>query len=112
MDAVWLRFVMAVLAAWRIGHLFARENGPWNVLPLLRGSGMRLLACFYCVSLWAAAPLALFVVGLRLIDWAVCWLAIAGGAALLDRATNPAFQVEIEDELLRQERRNSEHHNA
>src|SRR5689334_7857433 len=112
MDSVWLRFLMAVLATWRLGHLFARDNGPWMVFRSLRRPGLTLVSCFYCVTVWVAVPLSVFVVGFRLSEWAVCWLAIAGGAALLDRATNPPFQVEVEDDLLREDRRNSEHHHA
>ena len=47
--------------------------------------------CFDCVSLWVAAPFAFFVGPLRgwasILPTAVCWLALAGASALLQRLT-------------------------
>ena len=61
----WL--VLGILCAWRITHLLQAEDGPWNLILRLRtlaGKGFpaQLLDCFYCLSLWVAAPLA-WVVG-------------------------------------------------
>jgi hypothetical protein len=96
--------VVGTLVVWRITHLFAAEDGPWDLLARLRralGSGFfgRLADCFYCLSLWVAAPCALLLaetpkarVGL--------WLALSGGAILIERATiraseaGPALYVE------------------
>src|SRR5437763_519395 len=63
----WIRFAIASLAAWRITHLLAHEDGPGDVIYRLRalgGAGFwgRLLDCFYCLSLWIAAPLSPLVV--------------------------------------------------
>ncbi|HET6764353.1 MAG TPA: DUF1360 domain-containing protein [Longimicrobiaceae bacterium] len=85
----WLRLVLAVLACWRVSHLLAREDGPWDAVARVRavlGRGMlgRMMDCFYCLSVWAAAPLAFFVAP----GWAervVAWLAVSGGACLLER---------------------------
>lgn len=85
----WPRFVLAVLATWRIAHLVAREDGPARVFGRVRdrfnGELGRLVDCFHCVSVWVAALLALFV-ATRPLDWLVAWLAIAGAASLIDRA--------------------------
>lgn len=86
---VWLRFVLAVLATWRITHGLAREDGPGDVVARLRarlGDGFtgQLMDCFYCLSLWVAAPLAFFV-GREPIDVILAWLALSGGACLLER---------------------------
>jgi hypothetical protein len=96
MDA-WLRFALAVLAVWRVTHLLAAEDGPWNAVARLRarlGAGPlgRLMDCFYCLSVWVAAPFALFVAW-RPPDLVVAWLALSGGACLLERATAPAVSV-------------------
>ena len=57
----WL--TLGVLATWRITHLLVAEDGPWEMVVRLRrraGTGFwgKLLDCFYCLSMWVAAPLA------------------------------------------------------
>ena len=59
-----LWFLISALAVWRATHLLHAEDGPWDVFLRLRrlsGEGMigRLFDCFYCLSLWVAAPFAL-----------------------------------------------------
>ena len=88
---------MAVLACWRVSHLLAREDGPWDAVVRFRawlGSGMlgRLMDCFYCLSLWVAAPLA-FVLARRPVELLLAWLATSGAACLLERATTPAVTL-------------------
>ena len=88
MDA-WLRLVLAVLACWRVTHLLAREDGPWDAVARLRaalGGGMlgRMMDCFLCLSVWVALPLALFVTPAAA-ERGVAWLAVSGGACLLER---------------------------
>jgi hypothetical protein len=85
------QLVIGVLVVWRITHLFFAEDGPWDVVILLRrraGDGFwgKLLDCFYCVSLWVAAPLPLLFAG----GWTerlLLWPALSAGAILLERAT-------------------------
>jgi hypothetical protein len=86
---IWLRFVLVVLATWRVTHLLAREDGPADLLVRLRarlGSGFfgGLVDCFYCLSLWVAVPMA-FLVGRRPLDCLLAWLALSGAACLLQR---------------------------
>jgi hypothetical protein len=85
----WSRFCLAVLAAWRMTHLLASEDGPADLIVKLRsrlGNHFfgRLMDCFNCLSLWVAAPAALFV-SRRPLDWLFTWLALSGGACLLER---------------------------
>ncbi len=85
----WARLVLAVLATWRVTHLLAAEDGPADIIVLLRkrlGQGLlgQLMDCFNCLSLWIAAPVALFI-SRRPVEWLVAWLAISGGACLLER---------------------------
>jgi hypothetical protein len=87
---LWLRFVLAILATWRVTHLLAREDGPADIMVRLRarlGNGIfgKLMDCFECLSLWIAAPAALFM-SWRLLDWLFTWLALSGAACLLERA--------------------------
>ncbi|GAB3387141.1 DUF1360 domain-containing protein [Lysobacter fragariae] len=89
--------LIAVLATWRVAHLFAREDGPFDLIVRLRvalGDGMlgRAMDCVYCLSLWLAIPFA-FLLANDVARWIAAWLAISGGAALLERlsecATSP-----------------------
>jgi len=89
----WMRLVLAVLAVWRVTHLLAREDGPGEVLVRLRarlgwGFWGRLMDCFYCLSVWVAAPFAPFVAR-GLVETVVAWLALSGGACLLERLGAP-----------------------
>jgi hypothetical protein len=86
---VSVQFVVAVLATWRVAHLVAREDGPFDVIVRLRrragdtGIG-RLMDCPHCLGLWIAMPLAAWLA--RSPDqWVVAWLGIAGGASLAQR---------------------------
>ncbi len=88
----WPRFVVAALAAWRITHLLSNEDGPADVIVRVRlwlGDGIagRLLDCFYCSSVWIAAPLALLVCRDPL-DRLLAWMALSGAACLLERMTD------------------------
>jgi hypothetical protein len=85
----WIRFVLAVLVTWRVTHLLASEDGPGDLVARLRallGEGMagKLMDCFNCLSLWIAAPAGLFV-SRRPLEWLMSWLALSGGACLLEK---------------------------
>jgi len=87
--AFWTKFVVAVLAAWRVTHLLASEDGPANLIVRLRvwlGDRWigKLMDCFNCLSLWIAAPAALFV-SRKPLHWLFAWLAVSGAACLLQR---------------------------
>ncbi len=85
----WIRFVLGVLATWRITHLFVSEDGPGDLIVRIRrrlGRSFlgRLMDCFQCLSIWVAAPVACFVT--RSFPEAVMvWLALSGAACLLER---------------------------
>lgn len=108
----WL--TIGILGVWRITHLLAAEDGPFDVVVRLRrraGAGFwgSLLDCFYCLSLWVAVPFAWFLGE----DWkerALLWPALSGAAILLERLTErkqtpPAFfeDEEKDDALLRKQ---------
>ena len=85
----WLTLTVAMLATWRVSHLLVSEDGPADLIVRLRlylanASLGRLMDCFGCVSLWVALPLALFVTRQPL-EFVVVWLALSGGAMLLER---------------------------
>jgi hypothetical protein len=81
---LWMRFLAAVLATWRLSHLLAYEDGPADILIGLRRHGGRLLECFNCISIWLAAPMALFITH-GLWELPLTWLALSGAACLLER---------------------------
>jgi hypothetical protein len=111
-----IRFTLAVLAAWRVTHLLAKEDGPADVLAQFRarlgtGSAGRLMDCFHCLSLWVAAPIAVFTCR-KPLDRLLAWLALSGAACLLERAAqepvvfqpNPeTIQGDLFDGMLRSE---------
>jgi hypothetical protein len=106
----WL--LIAVLVVWRLTHLFYGEDGPWKLLVRLRhavGDGFwgSLLDCFYCLSLWMAAPLA-WLMGANWKQRLMLWPALSAGAILLERLTvkNETkvqyYEEEESDHVLRQ----------
>ncbi len=95
MDAVdfWPKLVLATLATWRLTHLLVREDGPAQLVVRLRfalghGPWGQMFDCFYCLSLWVAAPMSLWFGG----GWpetAMIWLALSGAACLCERWSEP-----------------------
>ena len=96
----WL--ALGVLGVWRLTHLITAEDGPWDTMARLRrtlGSGFwgRLAACFYCLSLWVAAPMAAWL-GESWPERLLLWPALSAGAILLERATEVEPAIYREDE--------------
>jgi len=88
----WFSFVVAVLATWRLTHLLASEDGPGDIIANLRqwlGNGFfgKLMDCFYCTSLWIAAPIACLLMN-KWREWPLLWLALSGASCLLERSGN------------------------
>jgi hypothetical protein len=90
-DVDGLAFLLCTLAVWRVAHLLSQEDGPFDIVFKVRravGQGFlgSLLDCFYCLSLWIAAPFA-FLLARDWIAWIVTWLALSGGASILFTVT-------------------------
>ena len=91
-----LKIILAALAVWRLTHLFHIEDGPFRVFGRIRDSIRRLalgelLDCFYCLSLWMAAPFAVWL-GSNWQERSVLWMALSATAILINRfveATDP-----------------------
>lgn len=86
------RFLLGTLCVWRITHMLNAEDGPGDVVAHLRrqaGEGFlgQLLDCFYCLSVWIAAPLAILL-GEKLGERVLLWPALSAGAVLLERVTD------------------------
>jgi hypothetical protein len=85
----WL--TVGVLATWRITHLLQAEDGPWSLVVRIRRAAGKsfwggLLDCFYCLSVWIAAPIA-YLIGSDWLEKALMWPALSGAAILLEKAT-------------------------
>jgi hypothetical protein len=101
-------FLLGTLWVWRITHMLNAEDGPGDVVVRLRrraGEGFfgQILDCFYCLSVWIAAPLAILL-GEKLGERILLWPALSAGAILLERATDrqtgepPVLYVEDKEE--------------
>jgi Protein of unknown function (DUF1360) len=98
-DGFLSRFVVGALATWRVSHLLAREDGPGDVVVRLHrraGEGWAgdLMDCFYCLSVWTAAPVAA-AVARRPREAPLTWLAPSGAACLLERATAERGDLDV-----------------
>ena len=86
-----LYLVLSVFAVWRLTHLLGKEDGPFDIIFLMRqkaGAGFfgSLLDCFYCLSIWVALPFGLLL-GTDWKEKLLLWLALSGAACLLEQAT-------------------------
>jgi hypothetical protein len=89
METGFYRLVLGILGVWRITHLLAAEDGPWDFVVRLRkaaGPGFwgKLMDCFQCLSLWVSAPFAVLL-GFGWIERGLFWLAFSAGAILLEK---------------------------
>jgi hypothetical protein len=106
--------ILGILGVWRVTHLLQAEDGPWDVIVRLRrlvdsGFWGSLLDCFYCLSLWIAAPFAAWI-GSEIEEKLLLWPALSGAAILLERIAArlqplaaPYWKEEEVDVLLRKE---------
>ncbi|MHB1856354.1 MAG: hypothetical protein ACYDBH_11475 [Acidobacteriaceae bacterium] len=84
-----LRIAIAALAVWRLTHLLQAEDGPLEMFArcrtwLRRMSLSGVTDCFYCLSLWVAAPFAM-VLASHWEERLTLWLALSGAAILTNR---------------------------
>ena len=85
-----LNFMLSLFASWRITHLLSHEDGPFDVIYLLRkqlGQSFfgSLLDCFYCLSIWVTLPFGLWM-GRDAVEKFLCWFALSGAACVLQKA--------------------------
>lgn len=90
MESAWYGLLLGALAVWRVSHLVHAEDGPWDVVARLRGAagdgmGGRMMDCFYCLSLWIAAPVAA-PLATGWLHFFLLWPALSGAAILMERA--------------------------
>ena len=96
--SVWFRFAISGMAVWRLAHLLASEDGPWDVIVRIRkklGTTTlgKLMDCFYCLSIWISIPFTFYVVS-GMLDRVVVWLALSGIASLAEKGTKESIVFE------------------
>jgi hypothetical protein len=84
-------FILSILATWRLTHLISKEDGPWDMIYRIRraaGAGFfgNLLDCFYCLSIWVALPLGIWL-GHNGWEKILYWWALSGAACLAEQLT-------------------------
>jgi hypothetical protein len=115
-----ISFALLALATWRLTHLLVHEDGPNDlVLRLRRAAGSstvgRAMDCFYCASLWVAAPCAAVATRssratapwwqrdrsrrARSIERVTMWMALSAAACLLQHLTTSVDSPGELDEL-------------
>ena len=80
-----LQLILAILAVYRVAHMIAKEDGPFDVLSRIRGridpeqKGWvgRGINCAACLSFWLS--LVVFALGGSWLEW----LAVAGGVLII-----------------------------
>jgi hypothetical protein len=85
------RFALGSLATWRLTHLIAEEDGPADLVLRARAAlgqslAGELMDCFYCLSVWVAAPVSLGVARRRA-QLPITWLGLSAAACLIERLT-------------------------
>jgi hypothetical protein len=113
MQYYWL--IVGILAVWRVSALLNSEAGPWDVLKRIRrrfaGTVLgSLVNCFYCLSVWVAAPFA-FALNDTWKGRLLLWPALSAGAIIIERTVHresyppmPAYNEDQEEShVLRQE---------
>jgi hypothetical protein len=83
-----LHIILAAAAVWRLTHLLQVEDGPYQIFEqararLRRASLAGAVDCFYCLSLWVAAPFA-FALAPSPWEWMLTALALSALAILID----------------------------
>ena len=122
MQLYWL--IIGILAVWRLSHLLVSEAGPWHALDRMRRhiAGTifgDLFNCFYCISIWVAAPFAFLLCGTgNDATWKgrlLLWPALSAGAIIIERtlhretfAPEPIYYEDSQDHQDHQDQENQE----
>jgi hypothetical protein len=95
--------LLGVLGVWRVAYLLHAEDGPGNVFARVRrrleaGAFAAVIGCFYCLSVWVAAPFALLAANIVQAGWPetfLLWPALSAGAIVIERLTTDATAVSV-----------------
>ncbi|HET7818862.1 MAG TPA: hypothetical protein VFL70_06100 [Bacteroidia bacterium] len=89
------KYVVVVIVVWRLTHLFALEDGPYDIIIGLRkilGNSLfgHLMDCFYCLSIWIGLSAA-FYEGSTWQEVILLCLYYSGASILIEKITNKNF---------------------
>ena len=85
-------FALSVLAVYRVSHMIANEDGPFDVFVFIREkAGQRNwigrgLNCVLCISVWLSIIPAIAMT--RSAEFVLYWFAIAGGVLVIHKYFN------------------------
>ncbi len=114
MSTSFYGLLVGSLVVWRVTHLLHAEDGPWNIVTGLRRLAGKsffgeLMDCFFCLSLWCAAPVA-FAMSSAWPERLWHWPALSGAAILLERFAQTPIHLDEPGEsnvVLRKEQTSS-----
>lgn len=92
MISYWLQFLILALAVYRVAHMIAREDGPWDVFARLRSrAGQRSwiargLWCPLCIAFWLGFVAAAWLPWLGWAWYGAAALALSGVTLVLYKA--------------------------
>lgn len=86
-------WLVAIFATYRVAYLMTIDTGPGRIFEKARDWITKKFgaeswqaegaSCFFCQSVWYAAPAALMIQPRDLGDFILLWLSIAGAATVL-----------------------------
>lgn len=89
------KYLILVIAVWRLTHLISAEDGPFNLIIRLRkllGATFfgKLMDCFYCLSIWIGFAFAMYA-GADFKEVVIMTLYYSGASLLLQKTTDKNF---------------------
>lgn len=85
---LWLELILGTLVVYYITSMIVGTTGPFNMFMKLRHATKNTpFECFVCTAFWVSLVTALVMFGVHDWVWVLPFLAMAGGALALDRAT-------------------------
>lgn len=96
MNLLVLKYIVGVIAVWRLTHLISSEDGPFDLIFKFRkslGDSVlgKLMDCFYCLSIWIGLSMAFFMSG-EAKEILLLTLYYSGSSILLEKLTNKSFE--------------------
>jgi hypothetical protein len=84
-----MQFILGCLAVWRVCHMLAYEDGPWDIILRTRrrlGRGMlgNLMDCVGCSSIWVSLPVATYLNRQWGKTLVLTWLSLSAGTLLIE----------------------------
>jgi hypothetical protein len=90
-----VKYFVFVIVVWRVTHLIALEDGPFDSIIRLRnlaGNSFfgKLMDCFYCLSIWIGFACAIYA-SRNFEEIVILCFYYSGTSILLEKSTNKNF---------------------